>query len=164
MAYLDLNNYQIWALSNIDGFHDDHVEIDEVIAPIISELNRKGYKTKFCCSGHPYFSLCEVLVTSEESAKGIVGLVETEESGDPDFPIRAFHLIRDDDFYILFSECSSMDFSIPLPEGFRWFDEKTIRYAYSKTDVYDFFLERLEASKALYEWVVKLPSYTLPNI
>lgn len=29
-------------------------ECDELIAPIILELNRKGYKTKYCCSGHIY--------------------------------------------------------------------------------------------------------------
>ena len=27
-------------------------ETDELFAPIISILNKKGYKTKFCCSGH----------------------------------------------------------------------------------------------------------------
>jgi hypothetical protein len=28
------------------------VEIDELFIPVIAELNRKGYKTKYCCSGH----------------------------------------------------------------------------------------------------------------
>lgn len=28
------------------------VEIDELFIPVIAELNKKGYKTKFCCSGH----------------------------------------------------------------------------------------------------------------
>lgn len=52
MAYYDLKTNEIWADSNIAGFHDEHIEIDEVIAPLIRELNIKGYKTKFCCSGH----------------------------------------------------------------------------------------------------------------
>jgi len=30
------------------------VEIDELFVPIIIELNKKGYSTKFCCSGHYY--------------------------------------------------------------------------------------------------------------
>jgi hypothetical protein len=30
------------------------VEIDELFLPTIIELNRKGYLTKFCCSGHYY--------------------------------------------------------------------------------------------------------------
>ena len=58
MTYYDLKTNEIWADSNIAGFHDEHIEIDEVIAPLIRELNIKGYKTKFCCSGHPFYSLC----------------------------------------------------------------------------------------------------------
>jgi hypothetical protein len=30
----------------------DIVQIDELIVPAIIELNRKGYITKYCCSGH----------------------------------------------------------------------------------------------------------------
>lgn len=33
--------------------YDGFVEIDELIAPAIQILNRKGYKTTHCCSGHP---------------------------------------------------------------------------------------------------------------
>ena len=29
------------------------VEVDEMILPVIRILNLKGYRTKFCCSGHP---------------------------------------------------------------------------------------------------------------
>lgn len=28
------------------------VEIDELFVPIVLELNKKGYATRFCCSGH----------------------------------------------------------------------------------------------------------------
>ena len=30
------------------------IELDELIAPTILELNNKGYYTRFCCSGHWY--------------------------------------------------------------------------------------------------------------
>lgn len=30
------------------------IELDELIAPTIIELNNKGYYTRFCCSGHWY--------------------------------------------------------------------------------------------------------------
>jgi hypothetical protein len=30
------------------------IELDELIAPTIIELNKKGYRTAFCCSGHFY--------------------------------------------------------------------------------------------------------------
>ena len=32
---------------------DGYIEIDELIAPSIQVLNRKGYITRWCCSGHP---------------------------------------------------------------------------------------------------------------
>lgn len=33
-------------------------EIDEMIAPVISILNKKGYRTRFCCSGHCHSGHC----------------------------------------------------------------------------------------------------------
>lgn len=99
MAYYDLKTNEIWAESNIDGFHDEHIEIDEVIAPLIRELNIKGYKTKFCCSGHPFYSLCEAMVDSEETAKAFVGLVGTERTENPRVPVRALYVMPDNDFY-----------------------------------------------------------------
>lgn len=89
MAYYDLKTNEIWADSNIAGFHDENIEIDEVIAPLIRELNIKGYKTMFCCSGHPFYSLCEAMVDSEETAKAFVGLIGTERTENPRVPIRA---------------------------------------------------------------------------
>ena len=91
MAYYDLKTNEIRADSNIAGFHDEHIEIDEVIAPLIRELNIKGYKTKFCCSGHPFYSLCEAMVDSEETAKAFVGLIGTERTENPRVPVRALY-------------------------------------------------------------------------
>ena len=102
MAYYDLKTNEIWAESNIDRFHDEHIEIDEVIAPLIRELNIKGYKTKFCCSGHPFYSLCEAMVDSEETAKAFVGLIGTERTENPRVPVRALYVTQDNDFYITF--------------------------------------------------------------
>lgn len=45
MTYMDTKTFDLWADSNIDGFHEGQVEIDEVIAPIIRELNLKGYQS-----------------------------------------------------------------------------------------------------------------------
>ena len=49
MVYMDLKTFTLYGPSNIDGFHEGQVEIDELIAPIIRELNLKGYHTAFCC-------------------------------------------------------------------------------------------------------------------
>ena len=35
------------------GCYGTLVEIDEMIAPMIRDLNKKNYETMFCCSGHP---------------------------------------------------------------------------------------------------------------
>ena len=157
MAYMDLKTYEVWAESNIDGFHDEHVEIDELIAPIIRELNLKGYKTKYCCSGHPYCSMNEAFARSEEAVKYIAGLVKTESSGQKDFPIRALYIVSGDDLYITFDGISRTDFSVPLPDGFWWDDENIIRYDFSTDEPYDLFAERLVACKTLYQWATELP-------
>lgn len=127
MAYYDLKTNEIWADSNIAGFHDEHIEIDEVIAPLIRELNIKGYKTKFCCSGHPFYSLCEAMVDSEETAKAFVGLIGTERTENPRVPVRALYVTPDNDFYITFEENEQKAIVLALPDGFEWDDERTIR-------------------------------------
>lgn len=76
MAYMNLNTFEL--LHEVDfcdgvskssremtvGDDENHiptitnecqgtwVELDDLIAPVISELNKKGYKTLFSCSGH----------------------------------------------------------------------------------------------------------------
>lgn len=157
MAFMDMKTFEIWAESNIDGFHNEHIEIDEVIAPIIRELNFKGYKTKFCCSGHPYASLNEAFTNSEETAKGLVGLVKTETTNKADMPIRALYIAPDDFFYISFDGVNGQDFPVPLPDGFWWEEDNSIRYEYSTNGIYELLEERLNACKTLYQWAEKLP-------
>ena len=157
MAYYDLKTNEIWADSNIAGFHDEHIEIDEVIAPLIRELNIKGYKTKFCCSGHPFYSLCEAMVDSEETAKAFVGLVGTERTENPRVPVRALYVMPDNDFYITFEENEHKAIVLALPDGFEWDDERTIRYTYNNFEFYAFLAERAKAAKALHDWATQLP-------
>lgn len=54
MAYMNLETYDVFNTLSKNVETDKFVEIDELIAPIISLLNKKGYKTQYCCSGHPY--------------------------------------------------------------------------------------------------------------
>ena len=157
MTYYDLKTNEIWADSNIAGFHDEHIEIDEVIAPLIRELNIKGYKTKFCCSGHPFYSLCEAMVDSEETAKAFVGLIGTERTENPRVPVRALYVTPDNDFYITFEENEQKAIVLALPDGFEWDDERTIRYTYNNFEFYAFLSERAKAAKALHDWATQLP-------
>lgn len=43
-----------------DNVRKEYFECDDLIAPVIRELNLRGYKTEFCCSGHPYMCNGEV--------------------------------------------------------------------------------------------------------
>ena len=157
MTYMDLKTFTLYGPSNICGFHKGQVEIDELIAPIISELNLKGYHTAFCCSGHPYHSVCESFIDSEEFIKDLDGIIKVERLNREGCPIRFLHTISNDDFYIYFDKITCDDFVVPLPNGFTWYDEDTIRYEYSETEPYAFFSERLKACIELYEWVKELP-------
>ena len=56
---LCLNCYKIYNQKTIKNnmckvkeCYGDVVEVDELFVPVISELNRKGYFTQYCCSGH----------------------------------------------------------------------------------------------------------------
>lgn len=99
----------------------------------------------------------EAFTKTEKDAPAIVGLVNTERCEDANFPVRALYIMPDNDLYIVFAGVSSNDFCLPLPDGFRWDDECTIRYDYIETGVYEFLSERLNACKTLYEWAMKLP-------
>ena len=42
------------------------VEIDELFVPVITKLNKKGYKTKYCCSGHLHEELVNSYIMFDE--------------------------------------------------------------------------------------------------
>jgi hypothetical protein len=41
-------------------------EIDELLIPVIIELNKKGYKTCFCCAGHYYEAIPQCYICFEK--------------------------------------------------------------------------------------------------
>ena len=167
MSYLNLESGEIVAGSNIDGLLDHFIEVDEVIAPVICELNRKGYKTRACCSGHPFDYLDEAFVGSEFMASLFAGFISCEKSNDSDYKgmYRVLHATPASDFYIFFDKCYINDFPVPIPEGFEWDKHDmnkpnngdTFRFNFTKEDPYEFLEERLTASKALYNWAKELP-------
>lgn len=67
MAYINKETFNIRQdVPNSDI--NDYFEVDELIAPVISILNKKGYYTSFCCSGHPYITESEgIMGVSKDS-------------------------------------------------------------------------------------------------
>ena len=52
MVYMNLKNFELYKNLYDTRIKGPVVEIDEMIAPAISELNKKGFTTHSCCSGH----------------------------------------------------------------------------------------------------------------
>ncbi|MHB1155014.1 MAG: hypothetical protein ACYCWE_19300 [Eubacteriales bacterium] len=65
-------------LHNIDNYLDDYFEVDDMIAPVIQLLNKKGYVTTFYCGGHPYVDICEFSTDIESNSNmwiyGVAGV------------------------------------------------------------------------------------------
>jgi hypothetical protein len=124
-------------------------ECDEWIAPVIRILNHKGYKTKYCCSGHPtYISRTGIRSNGEEVT------------------LPLFHCFNN---YIMFDIPFEELSKIMLPEGYEFdkYDERdkgnsTIRYSdqYNPCSYYDAIGHFHKSMKAVYRWANELPSRT----
>lgn len=157
MAYFNPDTFQICADSNIDGYLDDFVEIDEVIAPLIRELNRRGYKTDYCCSGHPLRAYNELFTDAKEADKAFADVLKVEKTDKDRLPYRVITNPLENDFYISFASKRKEDFPYPLPYEFQWDGDSIIRYRYAHEDFYAFLAERLMVTNALHRWVLQLP-------
>lgn len=150
-------------------------ECDELIAPVIILLNKKGYQTEHCCSGHLYGDMDEVIYCHEDKEEADIFKIFPSTSHYYKVGNNCFRLIVDNmissDCYISFNK-SVKEFET-LPDGFR--QEKTekgevyisaeiIRLDSSdeyrklqENNPYSFFEKRTKLMKSLYEWVQKLP-------
>lgn len=126
-------------------------ECDELMAPIICILNRKGYKTKYCCSGH---------VNNDIYNKDEVGLI-----------------VNNNSCYIAFEDDPKTltDKRFVVPKGFK------IEMPMNDVRVYDYldgsyiepdwgciirktyrnhaprFIQMLNTARVLYLWAEQLP-------
>ena len=115
---------------------DGYVEIDELIAPSIQTLNRKGYITEMCCSGH---SVTDWLINGE---------AEYWQLKAPPYS------------YILFKEGIYLPV---LPRGFVMDSDNTlfgIRKNYTVNSFFETSRNILETMEQLYEWALDLPDFT----
>jgi hypothetical protein len=123
---------------------------DEWIAPTIQLLNRKGYRTKYCCSGH---------ITS-------IPWTGTRTLTDEKIEMNFYHCWG---CYVFFDMKAKDLLKMKLPEGYE-LDEsvdrrrkpRTIRYSDQfKPGNYAEAISHLQTSMTtLYEWAKELPSRT----
>jgi len=155
MAYIDKETYEIWDDSNIDGQLDDCFEVDEAIAPVIRQLNLNGYKTKFCCSGHPTHSINEAFALADvpDPWKVLVGTVDVEKLDNGETRIIFIH--EEDNLYISFSDISTIPVN-EIPDGC-YIDIDCLRYQYKSDCYFDKLRERADICEKLFLWADSLP-------
>lgn len=157
MALINKCNFEILDGLNVDilpeDMMDNYFEVDDLIALPISLLNKKGYKTTFCCSGHPFDGITEVYAEDKEIFKCICNIVEIEEFHNK---YRALVKGNPKECYITFGINTN---KLPyLPSGFTDYGDNDIRFEYhSQGYSFDLIYEIVDTMKILYEWALRLP-------
>jgi hypothetical protein len=132
MVYIDKKDFNIYFGVDDIRIKAPLFEVDELIAPVISMLNKKGYITTFCCSGH-----CDNL------------------------PIEKGFALRNDNCYIAFKDMEMYKKIKNLPDRFYWdIDENSciIRNDFSFINgdyIYNQYVINKTMNK-LYDWVLML--------
>lgn len=72
--FLDVDTYKIY----LNNATNNCFEVDGLIAKSIQLLNRKGYKTSFCCSGHYGSDKTEIVELYDEH-ENVIGETEVSE-------------------------------------------------------------------------------------
>ena len=144
MVYIHKETFDIIQWSNIPNLLDDeYFEVDDFIALPIQELNRKGYTTKYSCTGHPFKGLVHLYFIDDEDDKEKCALAE---------------IVPDAKSYIAFKQGIILP---TIPEGF-YVDEEDEDFTIRADDelevyVYNFFQKSLDQMRKLFSWAVGLP-------
>ncbi len=171
MAIVSKKNFDVIESDSREGREDDYFECDELIAPVISVLNKKGYTTKNCCSGHPFetINFGRIKPQAEDShlspfqlkeKYGYYSVSAKDKEGWYNVSQREWFAFEAYIDFASFVELPSM------PEGFE-FDGRMIRYSYYddndeelvNDNPYLFFRKRLDVMDHLYIWAKSLPEY-----
>lgn len=182
MAYLHKDTFEILHDSNIDGYLDDYFEVDEFMALPIQTLNRKGYRTLYCCQGHPFDDINELFSTVDYSKKHcpFPNIIEMTKADNPEYPDCKYRLVQrvldDRRSYIVFDKGVSLpslpeDFAIEQPDdSITYRDENgevvdmplaghvVIETFYDMDmPLYDYLKDTLQAMSDLNDWALSLP-------
>lgn len=183
MAYININTYDILEEPEKEEL-DDYFECDEFIAPIISLLNKKGYRTKFCCEGHLYDAAMTTQFTpfdknKEPNENNILGYVSHEKIDNGKFKYLVHMKHSELHGYITFESYVNIEkFLDTFPETnvYPYYENQSIRWDYIgsdekslaeerqeelelQADPYKHFEIRINFLKEVYEWVKSLPEY-----
>ena len=148
--YINNNTYEI--INNV-------FEVDDLMGETISILNKKGYHTLYCCSGHVKdHRLYEKYHLHKDELDGIYDyhiINEEDDYVDVLIPYQNTFL------YIMFDKI----YDFKLPKDFRWVDEQTI-YSYEisyyednkKRNSNDIQKEIESVNNELLSWASSLPN------
>jgi hypothetical protein len=133
MVYIDTKKYDIYYDITDIRVRAPLFEVDEMIAPVISLLNKKGYWTVYCCSGH--FDDCKYDGFNTSNSSCYIMFVDKFEFKDIKLPEG-------------FSKEQDTYFQGRI--GIRkWYK--------SENRDWNRMLEIMDTMKDLYDWAVKLP-------
>ena len=164
MAYMKLNTFDIYQELlteeelSIDGF----VEIDELVAPVVSILNKKGYITSNSCSGHPY---CDYQLSSSILEENSLNTANRDEFNK--HPYISGYIMFDTDIFI--HSCPSDESTYIEMDTFTNKPRFIIRYWYefdandNVVNSYKAHDKILDIMKNWMEWAESLPNYTIVN-
>lgn len=137
-----------------EGKEKEYFEVDENIALIISLLNRKGYKTSFCCSGHAFSGIAEFYADCKDAFDCLI-FSDLQGIKYENGRYKAIDRGNAKNCYIIFEK----EYSFPtLPEGFTYDkSDKRIEKEYvSESDSYELITEIIDSMKILYKWTREL--------
>lgn len=138
-----------------EGSESDYFEVDDLIAMPIALLNKKGYRTIACCSGHPFDEISEIVCDVDriiDYRNALACLIkEAPKNGGYQFVQR----FDDNSFYILFDKHYFENGDLG---NFHFDDFNCIRHEFNtKNYSFDKIYEIVDSMKSLYQWVEKLP-------
>lgn len=140
VVYMNPEDFSYVIKTEDSRYDKSYFEVDEFIAPIIQILNRKGFRTKYCCSGHAVNTLYKTREGKEETGFKC-------------------YIYFEDAAYIPFLNLSELsNFELDLHQCFNpgFLLEKM--YECEEDDRY---INILETMIQLHNWALKLPNFKL---
>ena len=168
-------------ISTLRTASENYFEVDELIALPIQTLNRKGYITEFCCSGHPFADMDDKFLADLRKINTASANVALKSLGyrsnivfkegialpslPPGFILFDYNYQLEFVRYTEYSEpFGEGDLVEKMPETEYW--EKvaqdkrlSIHKLYDDNDVYGFLRDNLETMELLYKWALELPDF-----